>query len=230
MRIGSNDLFRNRSYAQQASFTAIHPARYFVKNGRGDYEEVACSKKIRTLQRKLISWLNRNYNDNLRALDGKPKKQIKNETTNDKSMRERLVKFFMNRDSDYNQRRVVRSFYTTNSLREQEAYILTGNSIDIVDEAAKPIGQIRRELNSRKEYIKSYYKISDKEAQKYLSAEDIMAETRVGWAYHDTVKRTIREILSIFNPNNSHFDAYFESEQKGNSIIYKLVDAKFNGR
>ena len=111
------------------SFQAVHPTRYYVRCEDGTFHHVVNSDVVKTLQRKLVTWLNKDYHDTIRLTTGKP---VKNESVGEKTIRERIVRFFRNRDIDYREKNIVRSFNTTNVLRETESYILTGKSANII--------------------------------------------------------------------------------------------------
>jgi hypothetical protein len=48
--------------------------------------------------------------------------------------------------------------------------------------------------------------------------------------YFDKVEAQIKQILSVPNPSNTPFDAYFVAKKKGDKFVYELVDAKLNGK
>lgn len=77
----------NTQNSPRTSFGAIHPTKYYVKLDDGAYHEVRSQKLIKSLQRKIITWLNKDYNS-----AQKSKKQAK-ETAQSKALRERIVRF-----------------------------------------------------------------------------------------------------------------------------------------
>ena len=207
------------------SFSAIHPARYYVKCEDGNFHRAVSGEVVRTLQRKLVTWLNKDYYDEIRLTNGKP---AKNETAGEKAIRERLVKFFVNRDSDYREKNIVRSFNTTNLFRETESYILTGKSAEIIDGAAKSIRDFNGDLRDRAEGLSEVYGIEVDKVKKYLSDRAAGQKLAVKREYHDGLKTVINRLLQHYNPKNTPFEAYFIPKVKGKSVKYELVDAKLN--
>lgn len=211
---------------QNPTFKAVHPSRYFIKCEDGEFHRATMSKVVKALQRKIITWLNKDFYANEKLLNGVAPKTTK-ESEIDQKLRERLVKFFLGNDSDYKERKIAKSFYTTNKYNEQSSIILTGDSTDIVEEAVKPLGQLRKEIKTKKDIISHYYKVTVEEAKKYLSAKDVSDEKGAKKSFHNDVKKQISEILSSFDPKNTCFDAYFVPIVKGKKVSYQLVDAKF---
>lgn len=208
----------------QTSFGAIHPTKYYVKLDDGAYHEVRSQKLIKSLQRKIITWLNKDYNS-----AQKNQKQTK-ETPQSKALRERIVRFFNNRDTDYKKRPYTRSFYHTNSLGYVDTYILTGKSAEIVENAAKPIEDVNRSIKNRADAIADFAGMDYTTAKKFATNESEWERMIAARMYHDKARATIRNILSRYSPENSRFDAFFVPHTKGNKISYELVDAKFDGR
>ncbi len=206
------------------AFCAVHPAKYYLKCEDGQFHEVLSSKVIKSLQRKLVVWLNKTHNDSLRSI------QPIHKTDVDKNIRERVVRFFINRDKDYRAKSYVRSFYTTNKERKTEAYILTGKSADIVEDAAKPIEMLHSYLKERAGVISDYNCIDLKEAKEFITKQAEVERMAVLRHYHNKAKFAIRRILQTIQPENSLFEAYFKPHPSGSSIKYELVDAKFNGK
>ena len=213
-------------------FGAVHPAKYYVKCEDGVFREVPSAKTIKRLQRKLVGWLNKLHHDNNRVMNGETPRVIKSETPQEKSLRERLVRFFINRDKDYAQRNVVNSFYETVSSDRVNSYIFTGDSVDVIQDVAKPLGQIRGDIRERKNILSMYHGVDFDQADKYLPAKVTREEKHASHNYFNKVKNFITRIFS--NPNarvqHSVFEAYFVPHLKGKNIKYELVDAKFNGR
>ena len=74
----------NTQNTPRTSFGAIHPTKYYVKLDDGAYHEVRSQKLIKSLQRKIITWLNKDYNSTQKS-----KKQAK-ETAQSKALREQI--------------------------------------------------------------------------------------------------------------------------------------------
>lgn len=213
--------------AQHPSFKAVHPARYFIKCEDGEFHKATLPKTVKSLQRKIITWLNKEFYASEKRINGIAPKTVK-ENEIDQKLRERLVKFFLGNDRDYKERQIAKSFYSTNKYNEQSAIILTGESTDILEEAVKPLGQVRKEIKTKKDLISHYYKVTIEEAKKYLSAKDYSDELGAKKSFHEDVKKQLSKILSVYSPKNTCFDAYFEPRINGKKVSYELVDAKFH--
>lgn len=221
----STSAYNSKNIPNKTSFGAIHPAKYYVLLDDGIYHEVRSQKLIKSLQRKIITWLNKDYNTAQKA-----NKTTAKETEKSKALRERIVRFFNNRDTDYKKRPYTRSFFHTNSLGYVDTYILTGKSAEIVENAAKPIEEVNRSIKNRADAIADSGVLDFSTAKKFASSEsewELMVAARM---YHDKARAAIRNILSRYSPDNSRFDAFFVPHTKGNKISYELVDAKFDGR
>ena len=222
---------QNSSYRSQkhTNFTGIHIARYFVKDSNGDFYNVTSRKEVKKMQRKLITWLNKGTLDNQKKIKGLPTKKQNPKT---KPLADRLVTFFLRRDNDYAQRRMAKSFYTTNSLRQTESYILTGDSIKIIEDAAALIENARHYIKHKAGVISEYNGIKLEDARKFISHEEELEIMEAASKYHQRAKSTIRQLLATYNPRNMRFDAYFEPKinKSKSEIDYVLVDAKFDGQ
>lgn len=207
------------------SFQAVHPARYYVKCEDGKFHHVVNSDVVKTLQRKLVTWLNKDYHDTIRLTTGKP---AKNESVGEKTVRERIVRFFRNRDIDYREKNIVRSFNTTNVLRETESYILTGKSANIIDSAAKSIRDFNSDIKSRAEGLSEVYGIELNKVKKYIHDKASWQKSAVKREYHDGLKTIINRLLGYNDPKNSLLELYFVPKVKGKNVKYELVDAKLN--
>ena len=179
----------NTQNTPRTSFGAIHPTKYYVKLDDGAYHEVRSQKLIKSLQRKIITWLNKDYNS-----AQKSKKQAK-ETAQSKALRERIVRFFNNRDSDYRKRPYTRSFYHTNSLGYVDTYILTGKSAEIVENAAKPIEDINRTIKNRADAIADFAGMDYITAKEFAANESEWERMVAARMYHDKARATIRHLL-----------------------------------
>ena len=61
----------NNQNKSKPSFGAIHPCLYYVKKGEQSYQLVTDADLIKnTLQKKIVTWLNRNYNARMKAATG----------------------------------------------------------------------------------------------------------------------------------------------------------------
>lgn len=212
-------------YSSSPSFGSIHPVRFYVKCEDGEFHQVVSGKVIKSLRRKLVTWLNKDYYDEIRLTESK---SVKKESKNEKSLRERLVRFFVNRNSDYREKNIVRSFSTTNRYREPEVYILTGKSTELVDNAAKPFENFHSDIKERAEFLSDSYGIEVEKVKKYISAQSSVQKNIVAKQYYDVLSKTIKKILAEFDPKNSLFEVFFVPSVKGKNVKYELVNATFN--
>ncbi len=221
----------NREYSsnKNVTFGAVHPVRYFMKCDDGSFHKVVEPKCVKTLQRKLIGWLNTSFNEQNKISQGSVVKKVKNVPPEKKSLADRFVRFITANDGDYAANKVARSFYTENSIKEAQSYIITGDTSQMVDEAAKPIGRARRDIKGKKDIIKHYYGISEKEARSFVPHQDKQKEIQAVQDFNAVVKQKIHEILNKHDPKNSLLDVFFVPRiNKGKSIDYVVVDAKLN--
>lgn len=191
---------------QNPSFCAVHPANYFVKNANGILEEITDEHTVKHLQRKLIGWLNKIQNDFKRGYNS----NLRKETEQDKNLRERLVRFFVNNDKDYANRRIARSFYYKKQDGKTVPFIFTGYSTDMVESAGKRIGQTRRAIK--------------------MSFANETELDKAKTAYFQSVtEKTIDEMAKDF-PKDTIFNAYYSRVTKGKKVTYQLYNAEFKKR
>lgn len=219
--------YNTNNNTETPTFTALHQSRYFLKCESGEFQEITSSKVIKGLQRKLVTWLNKLHNDSTKIMQGKTPKNLKSESLEEKTLRERLIRFFLNNDRDYFKHKVVRSFYTTDRNGAQKSYILTGDSISIVDEAAKPIGKKRGIIKHKTNVISEYYGIDIEKAKTYISEKEVLDVMEATRNYHNSVENAVNNILAKNRAEDTIFDAYFVPRQKGKNLVPELVDAKF---
>lgn len=211
---------------RKPSFGAIHPVRYFVKCEDGYFHKVVNTNKAKDLQRKLVGWLNKAYDETTLAVSENVQKQKKDHS--ESALRKRFVRFFLGWDKDYARNKVVRSFYTENSQREVRPYIISGDMVSVIDNEAKQIGRVKRDLKLKKETISYYYGVDMKNAEHYLSSEDKLREINTAKAFHDSINAKIDANMSLSKPENTMLDVYFVPyTTKKNLVKYNLVDAKF---
>lgn len=217
--------FNSTNYNNRnVNFKSIHYCRYFVKESDGQFRQVMSMEQTKMLQRKLISMLNKGLEE-VKSSKSKIKKSSKTSSAQLKEVKDRLVRFFMNNDSDYSNKQVVRSFYSE-SLKSPKSYILSGDMVDFVDKAAKPIGKKKNLINQQLDKISEHYGISKDHAKSYLQGS--MMELRgVTGEYQTSVSNAIGKELLKNNPNDKMFDAYFVPVIKGNKIDYQLFHANF---
>lgn len=207
------------------SFKAIHPTKFYVRCEDGKFHKVVDEDVIKLLRRKIVTQLNKDYYDKIRLTEGKP---VKKEAESEKSMRERLVRFFVNRDADYRENNIVRSFSTTDIYDEPEVFILTGKSTEIVNNEAKHFEDFHSDLRERAALLSDSYGIEVEKVKKYISDRSSYEKNAIARQYYDVLSSKIKKILKRFDPNNSLFEAFFVAKVKGKNVKYELVDAKFN--
>ncbi len=223
MKVDTSFSAQNLKMAQKPSFGAIHPTRYLIKNENGIFEQTADGELIKKLQRTIVGWLNKNVNDyNLRRQGKTPKA----EAAPTKALRERLVRFCVNNDRDYSSRRLVRSFYADRPGGGVDSYIFSGNSIDIIDDVAKPIGQLRAAIVARTNVLRKEYGIKPENMKNYLVQEE-EALSRAQSDYYHTIFDAVRNAIQPNKPENSVFDLFFTPVKKGKKVDYQLVNADF---
>src|SRR5574344_1317932 len=204
-----NSFYKSKNNNINPSFGAIHPSKYFLKCEDGSNVEITSGELLKTLQRKLVGWLNKLHNDATNIMNGKSPKTLKSEKPEEKALRERLVRFFLNHDNDYANTRVVRSYYPMNYAEKGKQFILTGHSIHFVDDAAKPIGQVKGDIRAKAEILSEYYGIGNTKAKNYVHGEQDFDLKLAQKHYYESV------------------EAYFTPKFKGKKIKYELVDAYF---
>ncbi|MBQ8458590.1 hypothetical protein IJ541_00645 [bacterium] len=226
--VNNNNLYYSNP-KREPSFGAVHPVRYFVKSETdGGFHQVTELEILKTLQRKIVTWLNKDYNDAQRRKKGLSVRIPK--VDKDKPIRERIVRFFKNRVPDYLKRNQVHAFRKTNSLGEIESYLLSGKTVDMAADCAKPICFARHSAKERFDLIADSFGIDLKKAQEAIMADRDRDLKFAKAQYIEDLYSRIKQCLLSTDINNSHFDAYFVPLSKGGKTKYELVDAKFNGR
>lgn len=215
----------SRSSRLKPSFTSVHPTVYFVRNQDGKYVQVTAKDTVKTLQRKIITWLNKAYNDANNVRNGKVPKSSKSESNEDKILKMKLVRFFQMNDPDYAKKPFVRSYYTENQNGRMYSFILSGPSCDLVEAAAKPIGQARGAIKTKKDNIKSYFGIDEQKAKSYISKSDVNSISEAAKNYRSDAEKIIRNLLAQNRPKDMRFEAYFVPYMKGKEVKYTLSGA-----
>lgn len=215
------------------TFGAIHPCLYYVKVGDGSYKMVTDGDLIKnTLQKKIITWLNHDYNKRMKAAQGSSVKS-RPETPATKALRERLTRFFINRDEDYRtkgQDRAASYFNTDMTTGLVRPYIFTGRSVSVLDSCAERIKQVQSQIKRLTEDLQCFYGQKYADAKTKATAEfepELMAAKA---AYHETVMELLRSPAAKSDPKNTVFSAFFEETTKGKKKTYTLVNANFEQR
>lgn len=215
------------------TFGAIHPCLYYVKVGDGSYKMVTDPDLIKnTLQKKIVIWLNHDYNARMKAAQGSTVKS-KPETPATKALRERLTRFFKNRDEDYRikgQDRGASYFNTDMTTGLVRPYIFTGKSIGILDSCADRIKQVQSQIKRLTEDLQGFYGFKYAEAKAKAAAEFEPELLAAKSAYHETVMELLRSPQAKSDPKNTIFSAFFEETTKGKKKSYTLVNANFEQR
>ena len=215
------------------TFGAIHPCLYYVKVGDGSYKMVTDGDLIKnTLQKKIITWLNHNYNKRMKMAQGSSVK-ARPETPATKALRERLTRFFINRDEDYRtkgQDRAASYFNTDMTTGLVRPYIFTGRSVSVLDSCAERIKQVQSQIKRLTEDLQCFYghKYADAKAKATSEFEPELMAAKA--AYHETVMELLRSPAAKSDPKNTVFSAFFEETTKGKKKSYTLVNANFEQR
>ncbi len=224
----NNVSFNNQAYCSttktKPAFTSVHPALYYVKGNDGIYHRISNPKTIKSLQRKLVSWLNKSYNNTVNLQHGKSPRAAKPSSYDEVVVNE-FVHFFKENDPDYAKKPFVRSFYSQNPNEKLQSFILSGQSSELVEEAAKPIGQARGAIKSRKNELHQYFGIDEQNAKNYIPKASINHLAEVTKDYHQKAEKIIRNILSQNRPRDMKLEAYFVPYLKGKTLKYELIDA-----
>lgn len=237
MKIQSNNCNFCNNYqitkGKTPTFGAIHPCLYFEKVDADTFKLITDNNLIKnTLQKNIVTWLNRNYNTRQKLIQGSEIK-AKLETPATQKIRERVTKFFTNRDSDFcikNQDRASSYFYTDKTSGLLHSYIFTGKSVDILDKQANKIKQVHSEIKRLADelYLNNGFSRSAAKdrASKELEQDLLLAKT----SYHNTALNTLASAEVKVDPKNTLFCAYFEPHTKGKKTSYKLINAEFKQR
>lgn len=223
----------NSNKNSKPTFGAIHPCLYFEKVGENSFKLITDNDLIKnTLQKNIVTWLNREYNTRIKIAQSSPVKP-KPETLETKTLRERITRFFNNRDVDYKkpkQDRASSYFYTDSRSGLMNAYLFTGQSVDILDTQANKIKQVQSDIKRLASDLQTFYgfKYSEAKAKAAKEFEQNLSNAKV--AYHDNVLTILRSPEAKSDPKNTLFCAFFEPIKKGKKTSYKLINADFQPR
>ncbi len=220
----------NKMNYHNPTFVAIHPSRYFIRCEDGHFRQITNPDTIRSLQGKVIKWLNQPMYDAQRTLEGAPRKVKKNESVEEKALKDRLIRFFVNNDKDYRKRQVVKSVYLSPQGRESVSpYILTGDTVDLAGDG-KPIRKVHNNIRESREYMKAYYGVSDEQASRYISASDANRLSQAKSDYHRQSEECVRKLMRDENVDRSTINLYFEpviGKKSKKAVKFNLVNAIF---
>ena len=228
----SNIQSYNNKSAKQPSFQAIHPTLFYLKVGENSYQQVTDPELVKSLQKKITTWLNHDYNIRLKELKGLPQK-TKPETPETKAIRERITRFFVNRDQDFrypNHDRALSYFNTHMTTGSLRSYLFTGKSAEVLDICAEKIKDVQSQIKRLTSDLEHFYgfKYSDakERASKELEQELMLAKSN----YHKRVLEVLSSPEEKANPVNTVFTAFFEPVTKGKKTSYNLINAEFEPR
>lgn len=212
----------------QPSFSSIHPSRYFIRCEDGKFRQVTNNDTIKSLQRKIVGWLNKSLHDNKRLLEGRMAKVAKKESESAKSMRERLMRFFLNNDRDFSARRVVKSVYIDSTGGKVSSYILTGNTVDLAGDG-KSIGKVHSKIKESRDFARTYYGVSEETASKYTSAADARRLSQARADYHRQSEECVKKLMADEKVDRSTINLYFQpvinGKKKKGLPEFELVNA-----
>lgn len=213
---------------QAVSFEAIHPTKYYLRCADGQFHRVTNPDLIRRLQGRVVTWLNKSMHDSRRALEGNPRKVKSSETSAEKAMRERLVKFFVDNDKDYAKRSAVKSSYI-GPKDKVSTYILTGDTVDLAGDG-KPIGKVHSNIRETREFMRSYYGISEEQANNYVSMSDALRLSQAKADYHKQSEEAVGKLMKNETIDRSTVVFYFSpivGKKSKKPSKFELVNAMF---
>jgi hypothetical protein len=222
--------YQNKS---KPSFGAIHPTRYFEMVDENTYRQIVDADLIKnTLQKKIVTWLNHDYNARMKLRNGSTVKS-KPETPATKAIRERITRFFINNDSDYRkfgQDRASSYFNTNMNTGVMHSYLFTGESVNVLDVQAENIKNVQSQIKRLASDMQGYYgfKYDDAKARASKELEFDLAKAKSD--YHEAVLSLLRDPKEKANPKNTVFNAFFLPITKGKKTTYELVNATFEPR
>ncbi len=215
----------NCRMASSPSFKAVHPTRYFLRLDNGSFVQVTDGNLIRTLQRRLITWLNKSEILWHQTPANKP---LTKASEKEHSLKVRLIRFFMSNDVDYSQKRVVKSFYSDNRhTNTTDSYIFSGHQTEILDTYAKPIGRLKADIKNKIAVVCEENFLTPQEAKLKLSGKEDNDLMSAKINYYDTINKYLSRNDVKANPRNTIFDAYFVPVKKGKKADYQLYNAEF---
>ena len=222
--------YQNKS---KPSFGAIHPTRYFEMVDENTYRQIIDADLIKnTLQKKIVTWLNHDYNARMKLLSGSTVKS-KPETPATKAIRERITRFFLNNDTDYsevNQNRVSSYFNTDMKTGFVHSYLFTGRSVSFLDAQAEKIKNVQSQIKRLVSDMQGYYGFKYDDAKARASKELDFDLSKAKSDYHESVLNLLRSSQEKANPKNTVFNAFFLPVTKGKKTTYELVNATFEPR
>lgn len=133
-------------------------------------------KLYKSLNAKIISWLNEDFYTNLRTIYGLP--NVKKPST---GVPRDMIDMLHNIDSDYNSFNLVRSIYRKNAL----GYITTGADVSIVEnvKGAKHIGSAKTDSvwtygHAKSDYVKALVKAVKGNILNYITSDNVLLRSK----------------------------------------------------
>lgn len=213
---------------KNTTFTSIHKAEYFMKVGESSYQKVSSVDLLKTLQRKLVMFLNKDYNDWVRKKAGK---KVVTQKPEEALLKDRLVRFFYYRDNDYKNLRKASSYMPpTYGLYASDSYLFTGKSVDFLKDQSSGIKNVNSQIKNFASDISDVFSLSYDDAHRRAEQELSHDLTAAKTNYHTNVKAYIEKVTKSDPATNKPFRAYFEevTNKKGKVTGYRLVDAEFS--
>jgi len=207
------------------AFASIYRSVYFIKCQDGQYRQVTNSDTIRKLQRGLISWLNKSFNDGRRAQKSSNVLRNNVRPASENFLMNRFVNFILNSDRDYLKRKVAKSIYL-DSNRNIRSYIVTGETAELCSDA-KDIGKIHSQIKEARNEMLNYG-FSKQQAELYISSADSRRLRQAKYDYHRNNEECVRSLMKDDNVDKSVLNLYFEpnlEKTKKGKLDFKLVNA-----
>jgi len=166
-------------------------------------------KLYKTLNSKIVNWLNEDYYTYLRKTYGKERKVSRTKPANDnhRIMAEEL----MNIDSDYARFKFVRSIYRKNAL----AYIATGADVAIIEnlKGVKFIGTAKSDSvqtlgHAQSEFVKNIVKAVKNNILNYVESGNVLLRSK------DNKEIMLKAIFKKIGKNKYELDSFEFHENK----------------
>ncbi len=186
------------------------------------------SKLYKTLNSKIVGWLNEKYLEQLRNVTGITRKVQKRKPQSD--IHEKLAEELQKIDSDYAKLGIVRSVYRRNKL----GYILTGPDVPIAEniKGIKQIGIAKADptwnsLDAHESYIKALCKAVKNNILDYVSSHNVLLRSK------NDKEIMLKTIFKKIGENKTGSPIYelesYEFHENKTSPILKPVNAMYKG-
>ena len=166
-------------------------------------------KLYKTLNSKIVNWLNEDYYTYLRKTYGKERKVSRIKPTNDNHRQ--MLKELKNIDSDYARFGFVRSIYRKNAL----AYIATGADAVITEnlKGIKFIGQAKADSvqtlgHAQSQFVKDLVKAVKNNVLRYVESTDVLLRSK------DNKEIMLKAVFKQTGKNKYNLDSFEFHENK----------------